>query len=157
MKLTLQTILAIRTMLFCAADPLGVRRVSDIAEACDVPKPFQHKLIAPLVRQGFLDTLRGRNGGIRLARPPSEISILDIVRATEQFALADCFCSSGTCPRTKSCDLSVALHDALDAFFDVLSRYSLADLIAGNGSLPGVPASLVGDVTGTAAPGRPTA
>jgi Rrf2 family iron-responsive transcriptional regulator len=74
--------------------------------------------------------VRGRHGGIRLGRPATEITLLDTIKLTEEsFALAECFEGGDTsCPMVLGCDLNAALSEALEAFFDVLDRYTIADL-----------------------------
>ena len=78
-----------------------------------------------------MSTVRGRNGGIRLAKPAEEISLLDIVRSTEDnFAMAECFDNDeAECPLVNSCALNSALREALNAFFAVLAGYSIKDLV----------------------------
>lgn len=75
--------------------------------------------------------MRGRNGGVRLARPANEITLLDVVRTTEDnFAMAECFENDASeCPLVDSCGLNSALRRALNAFFDVLSEYTIDDLV----------------------------
>jgi Rrf2 family iron-responsive transcriptional regulator len=131
MRLTRQSSYAIRTLIYCAVNGGRLSRVSDIAKAHAISELFLFKLIRPLVDGGLLETVRGRRGGIRLARPASEISLLDTVRLTEEnFAMAECFegGSDVHCPLAGACDLSAALHEALEAFFEVLDSYTIADL-----------------------------
>lgn len=78
-----------------------------------------------------METVRGRNGGVRLGRPATEITLFDVVRVTkENFAMAECFEKDSTdCPLVKSCALNEALRKALGAFFEVLEGYTIHDLI----------------------------
>jgi Rrf2 family iron-responsive transcriptional regulator len=79
-----------------------------------------------------VETVRGRNGGVRLGRPAKDISLFDVVRVTEDsFAMAECFEDDGMveCPLVDSCGLNSALRKALNAFFDVLAQYSIDDLV----------------------------
>jgi len=131
MRLTRQSNYAIRTLIYCAVNEPGLSRVADIAKAHAISELFLFKLIRPLVDGGLLETVRGRRGGIRLARPATEISLLDTVKLTEEnFAMAECFegGSDVHCPLAGACDLSGALHEALEAFFEVLDSYTIADL-----------------------------
>lgn len=76
--------------------------------------------------------MRGRNGGVRLGKPAADISLFDVVRVTEDsFAMAECFEDDGEveCPLVDSCGLNSALRKALNAFFAVLSEYSIDDLV----------------------------
>lgn len=130
MRLTRQSSYAIRTLIYCAVNEPQLSRVADIARAHAISELFLFKLIKPLVEGGLLKTVRGRHGGIRLGRPASEITLLDCVRLTEEsFALAECFEGGDTaCPLVLGCDLSAALNEALEAFFNVLEGYTIADL-----------------------------
>ena len=78
-----------------------------------------------------MQTVRGRNGGVRLGRPAEQISLFDVVRVTEEsFAMAECFENDAAeCPLVDSCALNSALREALNAFFEVLMRHSIADLV----------------------------
>lgn len=112
--------------------------VADIARAHSISELFLFKLIKPLVDGGLLETVRGRKGGIHLGRPAADITLLDIVKLTEEnFAMAECFegGSDILCPLAGACDLNAALREALGAFFDVLESYSVADLAGKRRSL----------------------
>jgi Rrf2 family iron-responsive transcriptional regulator len=130
MRLTRQTNYAVRTLVYCAVNAPGLSRVADIAKAHSISELFLFKLIKPLVESGLLKTVRGRHGGVRLGRPAEEITLLDVVRLTEEnFALAECFEGGDVnCPLVSNCDLNAALGEALGAFFSVLASYSIADL-----------------------------
>ena len=130
MRLTRQSSYAIRTLIYCAVNQPELSRVADIARAHGMSELFLFKLIKPLVENGLLQTVRGRHGGIRLGRPAAEITLLDVVRLTEEnFAMAECFEGGDVnCPLVDACDLNGALHEALDAFFGVLESYTIADL-----------------------------
>lgn len=131
MRLTRQTNYAIRMLMYCAANGGSLSRVPDIARAYAVSELFLFKILQPLVAAGIMETVRGRNGGVRLARPAADISLFDVVTATEDnFAMAECFESDDAeCPLIESCSLNAALREALDAFFKVLARHSIDDLV----------------------------
>ena len=131
MRLTRQSNYAIRTLMYCAVSEPALSRIADVAKAYSISELFLFKLIKPLVEHGLLKTVRGRHGGIKLGRPAAAITLLDIVKLTEEsFALAECFDDSGepTCPLSSNCDLNGALREALGAFFGVLESYTIADL-----------------------------
>jgi Rrf2 family iron-responsive transcriptional regulator len=130
MRLTRQSSYAIRTLVYCAVNEPRLSRVADIARAHAISELFLFKLIKPLVENGLLQTLRGRHGGIRLGRPASEITLLDVIQLTEEsFAMAECFEGGDvTCPLVDNCDLNGALREALGAFFDVLDSHTIADM-----------------------------
>ncbi len=130
MRLTKQSNYAVRTLMYCAVNQPNLSRVSDIAKAYSISELFLFKLIKPLVEGGMIKTLRGRNGGIKLARPAHEISLVEAIKLTEDsFALAECFEGAETlCPLVANCDFNRALNAALEAFFDALGNYTIADL-----------------------------
>jgi Rrf2 family iron-responsive transcriptional regulator len=131
MRLTKQTNYAVRILMYCAANSGTLSRIPEIATAYDLSESFLFKILKPIADNGFVDSVRGRNGGIRLAKPADEISLLDIVRITEDnFAMADCFNNGITnCPLVDACKLNSVWNEALSAFFAVLEQYTIADLI----------------------------
>jgi Rrf2 family iron-responsive transcriptional regulator len=131
MRLTKQTNYAVRILMYCAANSGTLSRVPEIATAYDLSESFLFKILKPIADNGFIESVRGRNGGIRLGRPAEEISLLDIVRITEDnFSMADCFDNGITnCPLVNACTLNSVWNEALSAFFLVLENYTIADLI----------------------------
>ncbi|MCV3240823.1 iron-responsive transcriptional regulator RirA [Mesorhizobium sp. ZC-5] len=131
MRLTRQTNYAIRILMYCAANEGRLSRIPEIAAAYTVSELFLFKILQPLVEHGLVETVRGRNGGVRLGKPAADINLFDVVRVTEEnFAMAECFENDATeCPLVDSCALNSALREALNAFFGVLERYSIADLV----------------------------
>ena len=129
MKLTSHTNYAIRMLMFCATKQ-ELARVSEIAQFYDLPEKFLFKILGGLTKAGFVQTVRGRNGGIRLARPAEDIILGDVVRSMEEnFEMAECFKEGDiTCPLVATCGLNEALSRALGAFLEVLNEYSIADL-----------------------------
>jgi Rrf2 family transcriptional regulator, iron-responsive regulator len=137
MRLTRQTNYAIRILMYCGANKGNLSRIADIAKAYSVSELFLFKILQPLTKAGLVETVRGRNGGIRLARPASEITLVDVVTVTEEnFAMAECFENDfADCPLVDSCGLNSALRKALGAFFEVLSQYSIEDLVKSRPSI----------------------
>jgi Rrf2 family iron-responsive transcriptional regulator len=130
MRLTRQTNYAVRILMYCAANEGQLSRIPEIATAYTVSELFLFKILQPLVENGLVETVRGRNGGVRLGRPADQITLFDVVRVTEEsFAMAECFENDNAdCPLIDSCALNAALREALGAFFDVLSKHTIADL-----------------------------
>lgn len=95
------------------------------------------KVIYQLGKNGYIETIRGRNGGFRLARPASEINIGDVVRKTEEdFHLVECFNEKNSeCVITSACRLRHVFQQALQAYLQVLDQYTLADLIINQNEL----------------------
>jgi Rrf2 family transcriptional regulator, iron-responsive regulator len=137
MRLTRQTNYAIRILMYCAANEGRLSRIPEIAAAYSVSELFLFKILQPLVENKLVETVRGRNGGVRLGRPASEITLFDVVRVTEDnFAMAECFENdSADCPLIESCALNEALRKALGAFFQVLESYTIEDLASARFSL----------------------
>lgn len=137
MRLTRQTNYAIRMLMYCAANRDGLSRIAEVAKAYSVSELFLFKILQPLTKAGLVETVRGRNGGIRLGKPASEITLFEVVKVTEDnFAMAECFESDTIeCPLVDSCGLNVALRKALNAFFDVLRGYTIDDIVKSKPSI----------------------
>ncbi len=137
MRLTQQTNYSVRILLYCAANPDRPSRVADVASSFDMSETHLFKILKVLVDGGFVRTVRGRNGGVMLARPAGEITVGAVIRAAEEnFALADCFDEGGhECPLVSNCEYNRILREALGAFFGVLDRYTIADIAEGRPDL----------------------
>lgn len=139
MRLTRQTNYAMRILMYCAANNDRLSRIPEIASAYSVSELFLFKILQPLVENGLVRTVRGRNGGVGLGRPAEQISLFDVVRVTEEsFSMAECFDSDTDCPLVDSCALNAALREALNAFFEVLGRHTIADLVAERQNMRGL-------------------
>jgi Rrf2 family protein len=132
MRLTRHSDNALRALIFVAIHPERPVRITDIARRMGMSEAHVAKVIARLAQLGYVQTVRGRVGGVLLARPAAEIVVGDVVRATEDnLTLVECFDPvTSQCPIAPACDLARALDKALTAFFDVLDDYTLADLSA---------------------------
>lgn len=130
MQLTKQANYAVRTLVYCAVNAPQQSRVNEIATAYNISELSLFKFIKPLVDSGLLESVRGRHGGIRLARPAKDITMAEVIRITEEnFALAECFgVGEVSCPLVGNCETNAALAEALDAFFNVLGKYTIEDL-----------------------------
>ncbi len=130
MRLTQFTDNALRCLTFLAlsADELNTAR--EIAQRMGMSADHLVKVVQRLTQLGYVETIRGWKGGVRLAQPPESIVVGEVVRQTEQsFALVACFeTGDGGCPIAPACGLAPALDEALQAFLAVLDRYTLADL-----------------------------
>lgn len=140
MRLTRQTNYAMRILMYCAANDGRLSRIPEIASAYSVSELFLFKILQPLVEHKLVQTVRGRNGGVRLGRAADQITLFDVVRVTEEsFAMAECFENDATeCPLVDSCALNAALRQALNAFFEVLMSHSIADLVEKKASMRGL-------------------
>jgi Rrf2 family nitric oxide-sensitive transcriptional repressor len=129
--------LAIRLLTYAGVNAPRLCTIPEMARAYDASYDHLKKAAAELCRLGYLETVRGRAGGFRLARLPQDIRIGEVIRRTEgDTILAECFNPpTNTCPFIVPCRLRIALEQALAAFFGVLDRYTLADLIREPGAL----------------------
>ena len=103
--------------------------INDIAQSFDISKQHLMKVVNDLSRKGYLETVRGRNGGIRLRRRARDINVGQVVRDTEELDVIGCLEQRGYCPIQRVCVLRGVLRDAADAFLAELDAYTLADLI----------------------------
>ncbi|AJA08506.1 BadM/Rrf2 family transcriptional regulator [Sphingopyxis fribergensis] len=130
MRLTRYTDYAMRVLLYLAQRPDRLCSIAEVSSAYAVSNNHLMKVVNDLVNAGYLESVRGRYGGIRLARPASEINVGTVVRHTEDdFELAGC----GACIIAPACGLTSILDEALSAFLATLDRYSLADVLARKG------------------------
>jgi Rrf2 family transcriptional regulator, nitric oxide-sensitive transcriptional repressor len=131
MRLTMQTDYALRMLIQLGVHNDRLVTVSETAETYQVSKNHMMKVAHRLCVEGFVKTVRGNGGGLRLARRPSEINIGEVVRRMENdFSLVGCFeprCED--CRITSACLLRSALRNALKAFHEALSEYTLQDLL----------------------------
>lgn len=131
-RLTVYTDYSLRTLMY-----LGVRgrenlvTIQEIADAYQISKNHLMKVTHDLGKHGYIETIRGRGGGIRLALEPEQINVGDVVRKTEDdFHLVECFNPEGNlCKISPECRLKFALHEALKAYLAVLDTYTLADVL----------------------------
>lgn len=132
MQLTRHSDYALRLLMRLALDPERVVTIQEVSEAYGISRNHLMKIALELGRHGFIETLRGRGGGLRLGKAPSEIGLGAVVRATEDsFALVECFdVAHNRCVITGACRLRGALREALEAFLAVLDGYTLADLVS---------------------------
>jgi Rrf2 family nitric oxide-sensitive transcriptional repressor len=131
MRLTVYSDYALRLMMYLALNGDKLSTIAEIADAYDISKAHLMKITHELGVKGFIATVRGRQGGMRLARDASEIRVGDIVRASEpDFAIVPCMEEGATrvCAIQPACVLKRALAAAAGAFLGVLDGYTLADL-----------------------------
>jgi Rrf2 family nitric oxide-sensitive transcriptional repressor len=128
--LTLHTDFALRVLIQVGLNDGKLTTIKEIAQAFDISKAHLMKVVNDLSQKGYLDTVRGRNGGIRLMREPRDINIGQVVRDTEaQLDVIGCLEHRGYCPIQRVCVLRGVLSDATEAFLAVLGDHTLADLI----------------------------
>lgn len=131
MRLTIYTDYALRTLIYLGVNGDRLCSIATIATSYGISKNHLMKIVVDLAANGVIESVRGNGGGIRLAKPPSEIGIGDVVRITESdMFLVACFDSEGpSCRISSDCKLRAVLAQALSAFLAVLDDYTLADVI----------------------------
>ena len=126
MQLTRHTDYALRLLIDLATVDDDTVQIADVAERQGISRTHLMKITSALAHAGFVETYRGRHGGIKLARAPREINLGDVVRTTEPGCdLVDCT----DCVLVPVCTLPGVLNEAMAAFQDVLNQYSLADIV----------------------------
>ena len=138
MRLSQQTKNAVSVLAFIARTPEKTYTVSEVAAGCDITEYNAFKLVPLLVRTGFLNTIRGRNGGVCLARPAAEMSIGSVVRATE-----DRLQETGGKTLKKKPTFDDMVDDAFLAFIEILDRSTIAELGDGKTEVKKAPANKV--------------
>ena len=131
MRLTRYTDYALRVLLYLGAHPDKLSTISEIADYHNISRNHLMKVVHQLGALGYIDTLRGKGGGIRLAHKPEEIGLGDVVRHTEEtLEIVECFNpDNSNCIILPGCRLKTALNEALDSFLAKLDLYTLADFI----------------------------
>ena len=134
MRLTIRTNLASRILMACAVNDGETLRTSQIAEKCNASPHHLLQVVNLLQNNGFVETIRGRGGGLRLARPMDQISIGSVFRVFEaSVPFAECFDEeTNACPLSAECRLRTFISRALEAFYHELDMVTLADLVKGN-------------------------
>ena len=136
MRLTTYTDYSFRVLMRLALHPEDLVTIADIARVYRISEHHLMKVVHQLGLAGYIETVRGHGGGLRLARAPDEINIGEVVRRTEpDFGLVACFRPDESCVIASACTLSRVFDEALEAFLAVLDRYTLADLLEKRASL----------------------
>lgn len=140
MRLTVFTDYALRVLLVLATRTESLVTIADIAKAFDISDAHLTKVAHVLGKTGWVDTVRGRNGGMRLAAAPRTLQLGQVIQRLEaDFALVECFGEANRCVLTDGCGLQQALALAMQAFFAELDHYTLADLVASSPALASLP------------------
>lgn len=130
MRLTDSCDVALRVLIFAASHGDRLITIDEIVTVYGLPRGTVMKVVNALTRGKFLTAQRGRSGGLRLARPPAEIRISDVILHVEpDLKLVECMRSGNQCVITRDCKLISPLNKAMRAFLDTLRDYSIADMI----------------------------
>ena len=131
MRLTTYSDYALRTLMLLAENRDRLMTIQEIADLHGIAKNHLTKVVHHLGQLGIIETLRGRNGGLRLAMEPKDVDIGKLLRSTEpDFFMAECFDrTKNRCIYSPTCFLKSKLQEATTAYLDVLSDVTLADLV----------------------------
>jgi Rrf2 family nitric oxide-sensitive transcriptional repressor len=137
MRITKRTNIAVRLLMYCAANADRLVTKAEIAECCNISENHLAQVINQLSQLGYLHTQRGRNGGMTLGRATSDIKVGDVFRHVEgALPMVECFADAdNTCPLSSACRLKVALADAAQAFYASLDDITLEALVCDNHDL----------------------
>jgi Rrf2 family nitric oxide-sensitive transcriptional repressor len=131
MRLTVFSDYTLRVLMYLALDRTRLATIPEIANAYGISENHLMKVVHQLARAGIVESVRGKGGGIRLARAPEEIRVGEIVRASEGNApIVECLSGDPqACRITSSCRLKGILANAFEALYDSLDDHTLADLV----------------------------
>jgi Rrf2 family transcriptional regulator, nitric oxide-sensitive transcriptional repressor len=137
MRLTVYSDYALRLLMYLAVRTDRLSTIPDVAQAYSISSNHLMKVVHQLGQAGYIETIRGRNGGMRLARPAAEIMVGEVIRFTEpDMDIVPCFQPENhTCPLRRACRLKAALDKARQAFLAVLDDYTIGDLTEMGGPL----------------------
>ncbi len=135
MKVSQFTDYALRVLIYVGLRPDRRVSVAEIGLAYGVSRHHLNKVVQRLEQGGYLNTFRGRGGGVELGRPAASLRIGVLVEEVENLDLVECFSADSRCPLTDRCALQKALEQARRAFLDALDRYTLADLLVNGNKL----------------------
>ncbi len=130
MRLTTMSDYAMRLLMYVARQPDRLCTISEVARAYDISEAHLMKITHQLALAGWLETVRGKGGGMRLAAAPGDIRLGAVVRSIEtDFAIVECLASGTACQLNPTCHLTGIINGALQSFMNFLDRYTLADLL----------------------------
>jgi Rrf2 family nitric oxide-sensitive transcriptional repressor len=127
---------SLRVLMYLGVHGGRLATIGEIAAAYGISDNHLTKVVHQLGRLGYVETVRGKGGGIRLGKLPADIPLGEVIRQTESdWALVECFATVTHCRIQAACCLPPILDEALAAMFAVLDRYTLADLLQGSPGL----------------------
>ncbi len=132
MRLTLYGDYSLRLLMYLALNYGRVTTIKEVAESYQISKNHLVKIVKDLLKAGYLESVRGRKGGLLLAKEPKEINVGKVLRLIQRnFNFVECFDpNTNQCCIAGACNLNPVLHEALSAYFSVLDKYSLKDISA---------------------------
>ncbi len=130
MHVTRYTDYSLRVLIYLAMQDDRLSTIQEIADSYDISRNHLMKIVHQLNKNGYIETVRGKKGGMRLHMAPSDINIGVLVRETEQdLNIVECFPANDACKISPVCGLKGMFGEALDAFMKSLDQYTLEDVI----------------------------
>ncbi|WP_417513108.1 RrF2 family transcriptional regulator [Marinobacter sp.] len=130
MHITRYTDYSLRVLIYLAAQGDHLTTIQEIADSYDISKNHLMKVVHQLNKKGYIETVRGKKGGMRLHMAPEDINVGVLVRETEHdLSIVECYSGNNTCKITPVCGLKPMFGEALQAFLSVLDKYTLQDIV----------------------------
>ena len=131
MRLTTFSEYSMRVMMYLGLQHGQLATIAEIAQAYNISENHLTKVVHQLAQRGYVETVRGKGGGLRLARDPNTVNLGAMIRDSEgEPSLLPCVDSQSDCCIQPACKLMVILREAQTALFNVLDKYTLADLLS---------------------------
>jgi Rrf2 family nitric oxide-sensitive transcriptional repressor len=136
MRLTVHSDYALRVLMYLGARKGQLATIEEIAKAYAISENHLMKVVNRLGKHGFVETLRGRGGGLRLGESADTVTLGQVLRVVEEdFQIVECFGETNMCRISEACRLKHALRRALDAFLAELDEWTLADILSNRNAL----------------------
>lgn len=130
MRLTQYTDYSLRVLIHLGLCPDRLATIQEISEAYEISKNHLMKVVQRLAKNGYIESVRGQGGGLRLKHPPAQIRLGEVIQAMEpDFGVVECLRSENRCAISPACKLPAILRESMRLFTDNLDRYTLADLL----------------------------
>ena len=130
MHITRYTDYSLRVLIYLAMQGDRLTTIQEIADSYEISKNHLMKVVHQLNKKGYIETVRGKKGGMRLHMNPADINVGILVRETEQdLSIVECHSAKNSCKITPVCGVKNMLGEALQSFLSVLDQYTLADVI----------------------------
>ncbi|HEA51731.1 hypothetical protein LCGC14_0724730 [marine sediment metagenome] len=130
MHITRYTDYSLRVLMYLAVQDERLTTIQEIADSYDISKNHLMKVVHQLNKKGYIETVRGKKGGMRLHRAPDDINVGVLVRETEHdLNIVECHSANGGCKIAPVCGLKPVFGEALQAFLSVLDKYTLGDIM----------------------------
>jgi Rrf2 family nitric oxide-sensitive transcriptional repressor len=136
MHLTTFSDYSMRVMMYLGLQRQSLVTIANIAQAYQISENHLTKVVHQLAQRGYIETIRGKGGGMRLAKEPKDINLGKVLRETEGGSgLLPCIDGEGDCCIMPACKLIRILYEAQEALYQVLDKYTLADLLVNEAPL----------------------